>query len=150
MLKPVSGSRRDDQFKESHGGTVHTVLVVGGYGFFGGRICAALAKNPAIRLLIGGRSADRGRQLAAELGLPGDQAVVVDVADAGDGRRGLREVLVEEGVATLIHTAGPFQGQDYAVARTAIEAGCHYIDLAVHLCGTSEPAQPVDGTDRQR
>jgi saccharopine dehydrogenase-like NADP-dependent oxidoreductase len=34
------------------------------------------------------------------------------------------------GVDTLIHTAGPFQDQNYAVARAAIEAGCNYIDLA--------------------
>jgi len=34
------------------------------------------------------------------------------------------------GVTTLIHTAGPFQGQGYDVARAAIKAGCHYLDLA--------------------
>lgn len=31
---------------------------------------------------------------------------------------------------TLIHTAGPFQGQDYKVASDAIEAGANYVDLA--------------------
>jgi len=30
----------------------------------------------------------------------------------------------------VLHTAGPFQGQDYAVARACIDAGCHYVDLA--------------------
>ena len=30
----------------------------------------------------------------------------------------------------VIHTAGPYQGQDYRVARACIEARCHYIDLA--------------------
>lgn len=30
----------------------------------------------------------------------------------------------------VIHTAGPFQGQDYKVPLACIEAGCHYIDLA--------------------
>lgn len=33
-------------------------------------------------------------------------------------------------VGTVVHTAGPFQSQEYTVARAAIEAGCHYIDLA--------------------
>jgi saccharopine dehydrogenase-like NADP-dependent oxidoreductase len=33
-------------------------------------------------------------------------------------------------VDSVIHTAGPFQGQDYAVARSAIAAGANYIDLA--------------------
>jgi hypothetical protein len=30
----------------------------------------------------------------------------------------------------VIHTSGPFQRQDYHVARICIEQGCHYIDLA--------------------
>jgi hypothetical protein len=30
----------------------------------------------------------------------------------------------------VLHTAGPFQGQDYTVARACIDAGCHYVDLA--------------------
>jgi hypothetical protein len=29
-----------------------------------------------------------------------------------------------------VHTAGPYQGQDYGVAKACIEAGSHYIDLA--------------------
>jgi saccharopine dehydrogenase-like NADP-dependent oxidoreductase len=104
---------------------IHTVLVTGGYGFFGARICSALAKNAAIRVLIGGRSGERGRRLADELGLAQDQAVCVDTASAT-----LHEFLRDRQVGTVIHTAGPFQSQDYTVARSAIEAGCHYIDLA--------------------
>jgi len=84
-----------------------------------------LAKNPAIRVLIGGRSVDSGRHLAQELGLAADQALRIDAEDPR-----LYEVLTELQVGTVIHTAGPFQGQDYAVARAAIQAGCHYIDLA--------------------
>lgn len=30
----------------------------------------------------------------------------------------------------VIHTAGPYQGQSYRVARACIEAGSHYVDLA--------------------
>ena len=41
----------------------------------------------------------------------------------------------KERLATLlpylvIHTGGPFQGQDYRVPKTCIECGAHYIDLA--------------------
>jgi len=42
----------------------------------------------------------------------------------------LAETLGELVPDVVLHTAGPFQGQDYAVARACIEAGCHYVDLA--------------------
>jgi short subunit dehydrogenase-like uncharacterized protein len=35
------------------------------------------------------------------------------------------------GAELVIHTAGPFQGQDYGVVAAAVAAaGAHYIDLA--------------------
>jgi short subunit dehydrogenase-like uncharacterized protein len=42
---------------------------------------------------------------------------------------GLAHRFTELGVNTVVHTAGPFQGQDYTVALAAIDAGCHYVDL---------------------
>src|SRR5690606_6736482 len=61
-------------------------------------------------------------------------------SDAGaDAMRALRLDIDDSGFAPalaatdadlLIHTAGPFQGRDYAVARAALAAGMHYIDLA--------------------
>jgi saccharopine dehydrogenase-like NADP-dependent oxidoreductase len=104
---------------------MHTVLVIGGYGFFGGRICAALAKDPAISFLIGGRTRDSGRSLARQLGLDPAQAVSIDTKSSTLGK-----ALGELHVQTIVHAAGPFQGQDYTVARAAIDAGCNYIDLA--------------------
>jgi saccharopine dehydrogenase-like NADP-dependent oxidoreductase len=104
---------------------MHAVLVLGGYGFFGQRISAGLASNPRIRLLIGGRTRDKAVQLARSLRLADDHAVEIDARDGALANR-LRSLELH----TLVHTAGPFQGQDYAVAKAAIEAGCHYIDLA--------------------
>jgi saccharopine dehydrogenase-like NADP-dependent oxidoreductase len=105
---------------------MHTILVLGGYGFFGERISQSLAADSAVvRLLIAGRDGGKAAALAARLGLPADRAAVVDANDPGLAAR-LREL----GVNTLIHTAGPFQAQKYTVAMAAIEAGCHYIDLA--------------------
>ena len=104
---------------------LHTVLVLGGYGFFGARICQALHTNPAIHLLIGGRDLQQAQRLAARLGLDSTQAIAID-ATASD----LSGQLVQHQVATVIHTAGPFQGQDYHVARAAIAAGANYLDLA--------------------
>lgn len=111
--------------KPACGGGLHTILVLGGYGFFGQRIAASLAKDRDIRLLIGGRHRQNAFRVATSLGLPESHAVQVDANDPA-----LPEVLKQLRVATLIHTAGPFQGQDYTVARAAIAARCNYIDLA--------------------
>jgi saccharopine dehydrogenase-like NADP-dependent oxidoreductase len=99
-------------------------LVLGGYGNFGTRICRALAGYPSIELLVGGRSLQRANQLAAELG-PSAQGVAID-HNAADFAQALKQL----DVGLLVHTAGPFQQQDYAVAHAAAAAGAHYIDLA--------------------
>jgi saccharopine dehydrogenase-like NADP-dependent oxidoreductase len=104
---------------------MHSLLVLGGYGFFGTRICTALAARPGIQLYIAGRDRNQAAGLAATLGLPAERAIAIDAHSDGLASR-----LSDLGIDTLIHTAGPFQAQDYAVARAAIDAGCNYIDLA--------------------
>jgi saccharopine dehydrogenase-like NADP-dependent oxidoreductase len=104
---------------------VHTVLVLGGYGFFGHRIGAALALTPTLEVLLAGRNLDRTMAAADALQLPPEHAVAIDARDAN-----LARTLKRLQVNILVNTAGPFQGQDYTVARAAIEAGCHYLDLA--------------------
>jgi saccharopine dehydrogenase-like NADP-dependent oxidoreductase len=104
---------------------MHTILVLGGYGFFGRRICQALAPHPEIHLLIAGRDAAQARALAESLGLQSAQGLALD-AQSPD----LAQQFIALKVNTVIHTAGPFQGQDYAVANAAIAAGSNYIDLA--------------------
>ena len=99
-------------------------LVLGGYGNFGARICRALADDPFIQLLVGGRDPRRATSLAGELG-HGAQGVAIDLA-----AEGFTQTLRQWGVELLIHTAGPFQQQDYGVATAAATAGAHYIDLA--------------------
>ena len=104
---------------------IHTALVLGGTGFFGERICRALARDANLRLLIGGRDGVRARELAITLGLEGAQGLAIDARDPA-----LATVLAGLRVDTVVHTAGPFQGQDYVVARAAIHAGAHYMDLS--------------------
>lgn len=99
-------------------------LVLGGYGNFGVRICRALAVDPRIHLLVGGRDLQRATALANELG-NGARAVALDHTAAD-----FTQTLRDEAIELLIHTAGPFQQQDYAVATAAAAAGAHYIDLA--------------------
>lgn len=100
------------------------ILVLGGYGNFGARICKALAPDPEIRLLVAGRDAGRAASLAAMLG-SGAAACAIDI----DSPR-LASDIGQTRAALVIHAAGPFQGQDYRVAHASAAAGAHYIDLA--------------------
>ncbi|RZA12544.1 MAG: saccharopine dehydrogenase, partial [Lysobacteraceae bacterium] len=99
-------------------------LVLGGYGNFGARICRALARGDGIELMVAGRSLPAAQALAASLG-GAARGVLLD-----HGAPHFTQALRELGVQLLIHTAGPFQQQGYAVAQAAADAGAHYIDLA--------------------
>lgn len=99
-------------------------IVLGGYGNFGARICRALAADAAIALLVAGRDAARAQALASALG-PRASAIALDLQ-----RSDLAAQLRALGVELVIHTAGPFQAQGYAVAQAAAAAGAHYLDLA--------------------
>jgi saccharopine dehydrogenase-like NADP-dependent oxidoreductase len=108
------------------------ILVIGGYGRFGLRIARMLATNPRARVTIAGRDAGKAMRAAASLG-----AHVSSISLDRD-RLELARIFVELKIRLVIHAAGPFQGQDYRVAKAAIEAGCHYADLADgrdYVCG---------------
>lgn len=102
---------------------VTRVLIIGGYGNFGSYIARSLAADPAIRLIVAGRSRAKADAFAAKLGhgakghaLDLDHDIAAGIADARPD--------------LIIHTTGPFQAQDYRVAKAAIAAGAHYCDLA--------------------
>ncbi len=100
-------------------------LVLGGYGNFGARIVRALAADPRLQLVVGGRDGARAAAFARAAGAD----VGVLAVDAGRGGD-LPAALAAHGIELVIHTAGPFQAQDYGVAQACAGAGCHYIDLA--------------------
>ena len=101
------------------------VLVVGGYGNFGGYVARALAAEPGVQLLIGGRSHAKAAAFAAGLAPvhPAEPCAVDIDGDIAARLAALRPDLV-------IHTTGPFQHQGYQVAEAAIACGAHYCDLA--------------------
>ena len=98
------------------------ILVLGGYGHFGNRICRALSGNAT--LIVAGRDSAKAQIAAQALGAA-HEGVALDYT-AGD--LGARMHALHTDV--VIHTCGPFQGQSYHVARACLEAGAHYIDLA--------------------
>ncbi|WP_422015162.1 DUF4166 domain-containing protein [Reyranella sp.] len=104
-------------------------LVLGGTGVFGGRLCRLLANDPLVDLTIGARDRAKVEALAAELGIAG---LVLD------WRSDLDRLLASKRFDVVVHVAGPFQGQDYAVAEACIRHGVHYLDLSddrAFVCG---------------
>lgn len=101
------------------------ILIIGGYGQFGSLIAKALAPEKNITLILAGRDGEKAKALAASL----HSAQTVETL-AADIRSDPATLLAQTRADIVIHTAGPFQGQDYGVAKAAIEKGCHYIDLA--------------------
>lgn len=101
-----------------------SVLVLGGYGVFGGRLARRLVRETGAEILVAGRSLARAQAFCRVHG--GTPLELDRDWDLTDTLARLRPALV-------IDAAGPFQayGDDpYRVARAAIEAGAHYLDLA--------------------
>ena len=97
----------------------YRIVVLGGTGNFGARIVRALHGNPGIEFVAASRSGGA---------VPAAEPVEVAALDAFAPDLGAR--LTELAANLVIHTVGPFQGQDYRVAQAALAAGAHYLDLA--------------------
>jgi hypothetical protein len=104
---------------------VTRVLILGGYGNFGGYIARALAPDPQVQLIIAGRGKAKADAFAKQLSAANAaEGAALDIAGE------LAAPLAALGPDMVIHTVGPFQHQDYRVAKAAIAAGAHYCDLA--------------------
>ena len=100
---------------------VRPVLLLGGYGGFGGRIAPRLVEA-GFEVLIAGRSLAKAEAFCA--GRPGFLPVALD------RDRGLVEALAVHRPFALVDAAGPFQGASYGVARACIAAGVPYLDIS--------------------
>jgi hypothetical protein len=102
-------------------------LILGGYGAFGALAAERLARVPNIEVIVAGRSEGKAQAFAQRLG----SAARTQVRGVGLDARNIREsTLAAIQPAVLINAIGPYQTQDYRVARACIDAGAHYIDLA--------------------
>ncbi|MBL4796818.1 MAG: saccharopine dehydrogenase NADP-binding domain-containing protein [Oleispira sp.] len=105
-----------------------SVIVLGGYGNFGKRIVENLSSISGLTIYIAGRSALKAQACIDELSSEAKaqlSSFIIDIY-ADD----FEEKLIQLSPGIVIHTSGPFQGQDYHVPRACIQAGAHYIDLA--------------------
>jgi Domain of unknown function (DUF4166)/Saccharopine dehydrogenase NADP binding domain len=104
------------------------VLILGGYGTFGGRLAQLLAGDVRLTLLIGGRSLAKAQAFCDWLA-PGACRVAVAFdrdADALPQIRALKPDLV-------VDATGPFQcyGEDpYRIIKACLAAQIDYLDLA--------------------
>ena len=98
------------------------VVVIGGYGNFGARICRALARD-GIEVIAAGRDPERGHREAGFDGRVGKARLDMHSAGFATDLKALAPGIV-------IHCAGPFQEQGYGVAKASLAAAAHYIDLA--------------------
>ena len=104
------------------------ILILGGYGVFGGRLAQLLATEPRVTLVIAGRSLEKARAFCASL--PG-AAPCVALAFDRDGD--VAAQLASIGPDLVVDASGPFQaysGDVYKLVRAAIAVGADYMDLA--------------------
>jgi hypothetical protein len=105
-----------------------TVLILGGYGVFGGRLAMLLADEPRLHLVIAGRSLAKAQACCATLP-PGAGRVAAAVDRNGDLHAALARIAPD----VVVDASGPFQayGADrYRVVEACIAAGVDYLDLA--------------------
>ncbi|WP_339495950.1 saccharopine dehydrogenase family protein [Pseudomonas sp. RA_105y_Pfl2_P56] len=104
------------------------VMVVGGYGNFGSIVCKHLALMPGVELVLSGRDQHKLQRKVDELN---SQSLNVCEGWCGDAMgSAFSPALRSMNIQLVVHTAGPFQGQSYAVAESCIAAGVSYCDLA--------------------
>jgi saccharopine dehydrogenase-like NADP-dependent oxidoreductase len=108
---------------------VSKVLILGGYGNFGKRISESLSAIKGITIVIAGRNIKKANALCEELFTEGAlaelNAIKIDIHSSQ-----FLYQLQTLAPDLVVHTGGPFQGQDYGVAKACIDIGSHYIDLA--------------------
>ncbi len=102
-------------------------ILLYGAGGFSGRLVVDLAhrhwgSHGPLQLLLGGRRAATLEPLAERYGM--DSRVF-----ALDDERRMDRVLSEPGLRAVINAAGPFSATAWPLARAAVRAGIHYVDL---------------------
>lgn len=106
------------------------ILIIGGYGMFGGRLVELLAHQSRLTLIIAGRDINAARAFCAA------QQAAATLEPARFDREGGHDAIKAFAPDIVVDAAGPFQlyGDDpYRTIRAALEAGAHWIDLADSL-----------------
>ena len=103
------------------------ILILGGYGLFGGRISRTLARDAGLTVIVAGRDRQRAERHVATFD---DHRAGIETAAIDTQAEDFAQQLAALRPDVVIDTAGPFQGRDYRVAEAALAAGAHVVDLA--------------------
>jgi hypothetical protein len=104
------------------------VLIIGGYGTFGGRLAQLLADEDRLALVIGGRSQAKAAAFCASL-----QSKATAVPIVFDRDQAIEPQLRQIAPDIVVDATGPFQayGTDpYRVVQAALALRINYLDLA--------------------
>jgi len=113
------------------------VLIVGGYGTFGGRLIELLENTPELTILVGGRSLSKAQAYCARRAMAKAKLIPVLFDRQGDLPAQLKQLEPQ----LVVDASGPFQEygeQAYSLAGACISLEINYLDLA-------DGSQFVDG-----
>ena len=111
------------------------VVVIGGQGNFGARICKRLAQESGLEIIAASRR-------------PQPELKSVKTAELDKDSPTFAVELEALGPDLVIHCAGPFQGQDYRVALASMACNANYVDIAdgrAFVAGFVEAVGPAAG-----
>jgi hypothetical protein len=106
-----------------------TILIIGGYGIFGGRLVDLLADEPRLTLVVSGRSIAKAQDFCAAR----KSATSTLVAARIDRNGNLDSAFSEMKPDILVDSTGPFQvyGDDpYRLVAACLRHRIHYLDFA--------------------
>jgi len=109
--------------------SITRIVIIGATGHFGGRICRRILGEPGTELVITSRNLGKVEALSAELTRLNTDARV-SAAALDQTSPSFTSDLASLKPDIVIHTAGPYQGQGYDVAKACLACSSHYIDLA--------------------
>lgn len=123
--------------------TKQRIVILGGYGVFGGKLAIALLRHPRFDVVVAGRSLDKANAFCAERG---GTPIALDRTETG-----FEQSLADLNPFVTVDAAGPFHAygnRSIAIAEAALKAGSHYLDLSDDA-GFTGKIDALDETARQ-
>jgi hypothetical protein len=103
--------------------TVRRIVLIGASGVFGARLAAMIARWPDVVLVLAARRREPLEALRDRLEGP----AIIEVSPFDRNAPG---ALIALSPFAVVDAAGPFQTSDLRLAKAALAAGAHYVDLA--------------------